>query len=346
MNNIKFVSIPGDGIGKEVMKEGIKVLEALVDVDYTTLELGAERYLRTGELITEDDKAVMQERKNILFGAIGDPRVQPGVLENGILLEMRFHFDQYINLRPIVALNDRYVPLKWKKKEDINFTVVRENTEGSYYGGGGILKRGGKEVAAVQEMLYTREGVERVVRFAFELALERKKKVALVDKCNVLTHGHKFWHNIFYEIAEQYPEVETQHYFVDAMAMEFIRAPERLDVVVTSNMFGDILTDLGAQIQGGLGMGASGNINPKGVSMYEPIHGSAPDIAGKGIANPVAMIMASALMLETNGLKEEAEKINRAVELALDEGMVTPDMGGKLKTHEVGDYIARKVHEI
>ncbi|CAB50257.1 3-isopropylmalate dehydrogenase [Pyrococcus abyssi] len=341
---LRIAVIPGDGIGKEVVAEGLKVLKKLEELSRVSFEFkeypfGAEHYLKTGE--TLPDWAIEEFKKfdAIYFGAIGDPRVKPGILERGILLKMRFELDLYVNLRPVKLYHPRLTPLKGKNKIDIVF--VRENTEGLYAGAGGFLRKGTPQEIAVQEMINTRFGVERVIRFAFEYAKRSgRKKVTLVDKANVLTYAHDLWERVFAEVSQEY-DLETDHYYVDAMAMKMIRSPESFDVVVTPNMFGDILTDLGAEIVGGLGIAASGNINPETTGMFEPVHGSAPDIAGKRIANPLAAILSASMMLEYLNLEKESKWIEEAVKRAIAENKVTPDMNGNLKTYEVGDWVVK-----
>ncbi|ADL11762.1 3-isopropylmalate dehydrogenase [Acetohalobium arabaticum] len=343
----KIAVIPGDGIGPEVTEEGIKVLEALaadseLEFEFEYFNLGADHYLETGELVTDEVKEELAQFDAIYLGAVGDPRVEPGVLEKGILLDLRFTFDQYINLRPIKLLNEDFTPLKDKAGGDIDFTVVRENTEGLYAGFGGVLKKDTPDEVATQEMVNTRKGVERVIRYAFDYVQDRDEvdKVTVCDKRNVLTYAHGLWQRAFDDVAKDYPEVEEDHMLVDAMTMKMVRNPEDFDVVVTCNMFGDIITDLGAEIQGGMGLAVSGNINPDGVSMFEPVHGSAPDIAGEDIANPTAAILAAAMMVEVLGHAEEADRIETAVQQALTDNKTTSDMGGDLSTAEAGDYIS------
>ncbi|MBM7624030.1 3-isopropylmalate dehydrogenase [Sporohalobacter salinus] len=343
----KIAVIPGDGIGPEVTAEGVKVLEALaadskLDFEFEYFNLGADHYLETGELLTDEVKEELAQFDAIYLGAVGDPRVKPGILEKGILLDLRFTFDQYINLRPIKLLSEEFTPLKNKTGEDIDFTVVRENTEGLYSGFGGVLKKDTSDEVATQEMINTRKGVERVIRYAFDYVQDRDEvdKVTVCDKRNVLTYAHGLWQRVFDDVVKDYPEVESDHMLVDAMTMKMVRAPEDFDVVVTCNMFGDIITDLGAELQGGMGLAVSGNINPEGVSMFEPVHGSAPDIAGENIANPTAAILAAAMMVEVLGHKEESKRIETAIQQALINNETTPDMGGDLSTMEAGDHIS------
>ncbi|UYZ40541.1 MAG: isocitrate/isopropylmalate dehydrogenase family protein [Candidatus Methanospirare jalkutatii] len=391
----KIAVIPGDGVGPEVISEGRKVLDAVSEVENFEIEWwefphGAEHYLKTGELLGEETLKEIERCDAIYFGSIGDPRVPTGVLEQGILLTLRFYFDQFVNLRPVKLFEGVPTPLAGKRPEDIDFCVVRENTEDFYVGAGGRVKlanaskqraeRGAakgkgveRQVLEIKRSLYqlkfgleiegdadeiayqigvlSRKGCERVIRFAFEFARARRggesagrKKVTSVDKANVLTHAYGFWREIFSEIAKEYPEIETEFAFVDAVAMWFVKNPENFDVVVTPNMFGDILTDLGAMIQGGLGLAPGANINPEGVSMFEPIHGSAPKYAGKGIANPIATIWAGSLMLEYLGERRAAEIVLKAISEVLRERKVlTPDLGGSSKTSDVGDEIVKKV---
>ncbi|PNR89027.1 3-isopropylmalate dehydrogenase [Petrotoga sp. 9T1HF07.CasAA.8.2] len=338
--------LPGDGIGKEVINEGLKILNFMeekysLNFKFEEFDVGAERYLKYGELIPDSLLKRLETFDAIYLGAVGDPRVPAGVLEHGILLKLRFYFDQYVNLRPIKLLNDRFSPLKKKGINEINFTVIRENTEGLYAGIGGILKKDTQDEVAIQEMISTRKGVERIIRYAFEYAKNLNGKLTLCDKSNVLTYSHGLWLRVFEELKKEYPDVQTDHYYVDAITMKMVRNPEIFDVIVTCNMFGDIITDLGAELQGGMGLAASGNINPNSVSMFEPVHGSAPDIAGKGIANPIAAILAAAMMLEYFGRKDLAEKVEGAIKTSIDENLLSQDMGGNLSTSEVGDEIVK-----
>lgn len=368
----KIGVIPGDGIGPEVIREGRRVLDAVSEIEnfeinWTEYPLGADHYLSSGELISEDTLKEIEENDAIYFGCIGDPRVETGILEKGILLAIRFYFDQYVNLRPVRLFEGVHTPLAEKSPEDINFSVVRENTEDFYVGIGGKVKGKKSEKLEIVRSLYnikfgldiesdadelayqigvvTREGCERVMRFTFELAkAKRKKKVTSVDKANVLTHGYGFWRMIFEEVAKGYPDVETESNFVDAMCMWLVKSPEWYQVIVTPNMFGDIITDLGAMIQGGLGLASGANINPHGVSMFEPIHGSAPKYKGREVANPIATIWAGAMLLETIGEKRASDRVLEAIEAVLREGKVrTYDLGGNSKTSEVGDAIVREI---
>ena len=369
--------IPGDGIGPEIIREGKKVVEAVskifaIDINWIEFPFGAEHYLRTGELLPDSALKEIEDMDAIYFGAIGDPRVKPGVLEKEILLKIRFYFDQYINLRPIRLYKGVPCPLKDKNPEDINFYVVRENTEDFYIGMGGrfkarvnqdhleVLRKLYKakiqvdfnleqeEEMAYQIGLISRPGAQRVIKYAFELAKKKNlKRVTSVDKANVLTNIYGLWRDIFEEVSSHYPDIETEFSFVDAITMWFVRKPEWFKVVVVPNMFGDIITDLGAMIQGGLGIAAGGNINPEGVSMFEPVHGSAPDIAGKNISNPIATILSGVMMLDHLGEIKAAQAIENAVEKVLSEGKVrSHDLGGNSSTIEVGDEVVRKLKEI
>lgn len=339
----KIAVIPGDGIGRETVTEALKVMDALsLPLQFDEFPFGAEYYLKTGKTLEDDDLEELKNFDAILLGAVGDPRVKPGILERGILLKLRFHFNMYVNLRPAKLLDARFTPLK--NKRDIDIVFVRENTEGLYAGSGGFLHKNTEYEVAIQEMINTRRGVERIVRFAMEYARKKgRKKVTLCDKSNVLTYAHDLWQRVFWELGKRYEDIKKDHEYVDALAMKLVRSPERFDVIVTPNMFGDILTDLAAELTGGLGLAASGNINPEGLSMFEPVHGSAPDIAGKGMANPMATVLAVSMLLDFLGFEREAKVIEHAVSTALREGFLTPDMGGDKRTEEVGDYLARLV---
>ncbi len=342
--------IPGDGIGPEVVREAVKVLDATASVggfklNYVYYPFGAQHYLDTGELLPEDALDRFRSHDAILLGAIGDPRVQPGVLERSILLAIRFGLDLYVNLRPVVLYSEHLCPIKGKKPEDVNFVVVRENTEDVYAGGGGILKRGTPHEVAIAEMVFTRHGVERVIRYAFELARKRngKKRVTLVDKANVIL-AHDLWTRTFAEVGEEYPDIEKDHAYVDACTMWFVKNPEWFDVIVTTNMFGDIITDLGAMIQGGMGIAASGNIHPGKVSMFEPIHGSSPKYAGKNVANPLGTIAAASMMLEYVGEEQGHRLVEKAIASLLSSGRIpSVDARSGLSTSQIGDMVADEV---
>ncbi len=343
----KIAVIAGDGTGPEVVKEGLKVLGAVsektgFDVDLTPYDLGGERYLKSNETVPD---SVVQELKGmnaIYLGAIGHPDVKPGILEKGILLRIRFELDQYINLRPVKLYPGVWTPLKDKGPEQIDLVVVRENTEGLYAGIGGIFKHGTPEEVALQVDLNTRKGVERCIRYAYELTKQReaKKKLTLCAKTNVLTYAHDLWARVFELVGKEYPEVAQDYCHVDALVMWLVKSPEVFDVIVTNNMFGDIVTDLGAMIQGGLGIAAGGNINPNGVSMFEPIGGSAPKYAGQGVINPLAAIAALGMMLDHLGERGAAQKIDEAIQ-SVTSTKLKSLAAGKMgySTSEVGDLV-------
>ncbi len=347
--NFSIAVLPGDGTGPEVVAEGIKVLEAVgakdgVKFDFHTYDFGGERYLRTGEVLPETASEELKKYDAIFLGAIGHPDVKPGVLEKGILLRLRFELDQYINLRPVKLYPGVETPLKDKKPEDIDFVVVRENTEGLYTGAGGFLRKGTPYEVAVQESINTRMGVERCLRYAFKYCEKRNrdKKLTLCGKTNVLTFAFDMWERTFYEVAKEFPGIKTDYAHVDATCMWMVKNPEWFDVVVTDNMFGDIITDLGAMIQGGMGIAAGGNINPEGVSMFEPIGGSAPKYTGKNIINPLAAISAAQMMIETLGLEASAARIEKAVVAATSKHLKSLAAGKMgMSTSEVGDLVAR-----
>ena len=344
----KIAVIPGDGTGPEVVREGLKVLEAVAGktgIKYETImyDVGGERYKKTGEVLP---KSVLEELRKvdaIYLGAIGHPDVKPGILEKGLLLELRFGLDQYINLRPVKLYPGVYTPLKDKGPEDIDFVVVRENTEGLYSGSGGALKKGTPDEVAVQTSINTRKGVERCHRYAFEYTRKRKKKntLTLVGKTNVLTHAFDLWERAFHEVGEKdYPDIKRDYAHVDATCMWMVKNPEWFDVLVTDNMFGDIITDLGAMIQGGMGIAAGGNINPEGVSMFEPIGGSAPKYTGKNVINPLAAICAGGMMLEILGEQKAADMVEKAV-MKVTGTKLKSLAAGKMgySTTEVGDLV-------
>jgi 3-isopropylmalate dehydrogenase len=338
--------IPGDGIGTEVITEAVRTIEIARELFGFELSLdwfdwGAEKYLATGETLPEGALEMLRSRYDaILAGAFGDPRVKDNKHAADILLGMRFGLDLYINLRPIKLIDSRLCPLKEKGPEDVNFVVFRENTEGMYVFMGGNFKKGTAEEIAVQEEINTRRGVERIITAAFEHARAHgRKRVTMTDKSNVLTYGHDLWQRTFREVSSGYPDIESNHLYVDVLTMWMALDPARFDVIVTNNLFGDIITDLGAALQGGLGMAASGNINPGQVSLFEPVHGSAPQFAGKNISNPVAAILTAAMMLDYIGFTQPAQSIERAVEDAVRAGQTTKDIGGSLSTTEAGDAI-------
>ncbi|MGD2185504.1 MAG: 3-isopropylmalate dehydrogenase [Desulfobacterales bacterium] len=345
--NYEIAVIPGDGTGPEVVAEGIKVLETVAakcnfGFHFSTYDIGGERYLKTGETLSDELLESIGQKDAIYLGAIGHPEVKPGILEQGILLKTRFYLDQYINLRPVKLYEGVYTPIKNKLPEHVDFVVVRENTEGLYAGAGGCLKRGTADEVATQESINTRKGVERCIRYAFEYCQKRNKakKLTLCGKTNVLTYAFDLWERTFNEVAAEYPDVETDYAHVDALCMWMVKNPEWFDVIVTDNMFGDIITDLGAMVQGGMGIAAGANINPNGVSMFEPIGGSAPKYTGQQKINPVAAILAAQLMLETIGEQKAASFIEAGVEKVLREN-IKDVAAGKMgcTTHEVGDLV-------
>ena len=348
MAKYKIAVIPGDGTGPEVIREGVKVLEAAAsrfgfELDMTWYDYGGDRYLRTGEVLPEGAVEDLKQYRAIYLGAIGHPDVKPGILEKGILLSLRFALDQYVNLRPVILYPGVDTPLKDKGPEDIDFVVVRENTEGLYAGAGGVLKKGTPDEVAVQESINTRKGVERCIRFAFEYCRKRNKKnkLTLCGKTNVLTFAFDLRERVFYEVAEEYPEIKTDYAHVDATCMWMVKNPEWFDVIVTDNMFGDIITDLGAMIQGGMGIAAGGNINPDGVSMFEPIGGSAPKYTGKNMINPLAAICAGQMMLDYLGEADAAKAVEDAVKRAVSQDLESLSAGRMgLSTSEVGDLVA------
>ncbi len=343
--------IPGDGTGPEVVNEGLKVLKAVMQkekfkMDFTSYDLGGDRYLKTGEILPDSVLAEFRKFHAIFLGAIGHPDVKPGLLEQGILLKTRFTLDQYINLRPVKLYPGVDSPLKDKGPEHIDFVIVRENTEGLYTGAGGVLKRGTPDEVAVQESINTRKGVERCLRYAFQFCVKRNRarKLTMAAKTNVLNYASDLWMRVFQELAKEYPQVKTDYTHIDALCMWMVKNPEWYDVVVTDNLFGDIVTDLGAMIQGGLGIAAGGNINPDpgGVSMFEPMGGSAPKYTGKNVINPMAAISAAMMMLEHLGEKKAAERVEKAMMQVLAKhlkGMGAGEMGHS--TSEVGDLVVK-----
>ncbi len=349
----KIAVVPGDGTGPEVVAEGVKALKAASEkygfkYDLTYYDLGGERYLKTGETLPESVLAEFKKMDAIYLGAIGHPGVKAGILEKGILLRTRFELDQYINLRPVKLYPGVETPLKDKKPEDIDFVVVRENTEGAYGGAGGIFKKGTPDEIAIQEAIHTRKGVERCIRFAFDYCRKRnqKKKLTLCGKTNVLTYAFDLWERAFYEVAEEYEGIGTNYAHIDAICMWMVKNPELFDVIVTDNMFGDIITDLGAMIQGGMGIAAGGNINPKGVSMFEPMGGSAPKYTGMGVVSPLAAISACQMMLDYLGEEKAASGIERAIVRVVGKD-VKSLAAGKMgySTSQVGDLVVKYLTE-
>jgi 3-isopropylmalate dehydrogenase len=346
---MRIALIPGDGIGKDVTAEAVKVLKAIGErfgraFDLEHLPWSADYYLESGVTMPAGGYDELRGFDAIFIGALGDPRVPDNRHARDILLGTRFELDLYVNYRPVRLLDERLCPLKGRGPADIDFVVFRENTEGLYVGVGGRFKAGTEDEIAIQEELNTYKGVHRIVRHAFEFAKARGlTKVCMADKSNAMIDGHALWQRVFHELAAQYPGITATHYYIDALAMYMVIDPGQFQVIVTNNLFGDIITDLGATFQGGLGMAASGNLHPGKTSMFEPVHGSAPKFAGKNIANPIGAIASAALMLETLGLVEEAAAIDAAVLRAVRERQVTQDVGGTLGTTEAGDYIAKVV---
>ncbi len=349
----KIAVIPGDGTGPEVVAEGLKVLKAASEkFDFTYqlehYDLGGERYLKTRETLPDSVLRELKGMDAIYLGAIGHPKVKPGILEQGILLKIRFQLDQYINLRPVKLYPGVESPLKEKGPEHIDYVVVRENTEGAYIGAGGFLKKGTPDEIAIQEAIHTRKGVERCIRFAFEYCRKRnqKNKVTLCGKTNVLTYAFDLWERTFHEVAKEFENIETDYAHVDATCMWMVKNPEWFDVIVTDNMFGDIITDLAAMTQGGLGIAAGGNINPEGASMFEPMGGSAPKYTGKGVVSPLAAISACQLMLEVLGEGKAAKGIEEAIMKVVKED-VKNLTAGKMgyTTSEVGDLVVKYILE-
>ncbi len=350
----KLAVIPGDGTGPEVICEGLKVLDAIAQQKgfaYETqqFDFGGERYLKTGEILSDAEVEELRRYDAIYLGAVGHPDIAPGILEKGLLLKLRFDLDQYINLRPVKLYAGVDCPLKDKKPEDIDFVVVRENTEDLYVGVGGVMHKGTPDEIAVQESINTRKGVERCLRYAFDLtrARNKEKKLTLCAKTNVLTFAHDLWWRAFNEVGEEYPDVIRDYAHVDATCMWMVKNPEFFDVIVTTNMFGDIITDLGAMIQGGMGIAAGGNINPGGLSMFEPIGGSAPKYTGKGVINPLAAICALGMLLEALGEKEASATVENAV-MSVTANKLKSLSAGKMgySTSEVGDLVVEALANV
>lgn len=346
----KIAIIAGDGIGIDVTIEAVKVLRRANAKFNLKLELvefpyGAEHYLKPGVGLPPGQMEEFRKHYAAVYlGALGDPRIPDMRHGREILLGMRFDLDLYINLRPVKLLHERLCPLKEKTVKDVDFVVFRENTEGPYVNAGGILKKGTPDEVATQESYYTRKGVERIIRAAFEYAKSHgRTRVTMSDKSNVLRYGHDLWQRVFATVGEEYPAIEQDHFFVDALVMKMVKNPEHFQVVVTENMLGDIITDLGAMLQGGLGMAGSGNIHPGQTSLFEPVHGSAPYMAGKNKANPIAAILTVAMMLDYLGHRHAANAVETAVQKAVDENQVTGDIGGNLGTRECGDFVAGQI---
>jgi 3-isopropylmalate dehydrogenase len=344
---VRIAVIPGDGIGKDVTAEAVRVLGAVADASGRTIQLetlpwGADHYLDTGITIPDGGYAHLRDDFDaILLGALGDPRVPDNRHARDILLGARFELDLYVNYRPVRLLDDRLCPLKDRSRADVDFVVFRENTEGVYVGIGGRFKPGTQDEVAVQEEINTWKGVHRITRHAFEFArASGRTKLCMADKSNAMSQGHALWQRVFRELAAEFTDVEATHMYIDALAYQLVRDPRPFQVIVTNNLFGDIVTDLGGALQGGLGMAASGNIHPGRTSLFEPVHGSAPPLAGKNVANPMGAVLSAALLLETVGWIDEARAIEAAVEAALAAGQTTTDVGGRAGTREVGEWIA------
>jgi len=342
----RIAVVPGDGVGKEVIPNALDVLRASgAPLEFTNFDWGADRYLIDGTTIPPDGFEMLARDFDAIFvGALGDPRVATNIHAKEILLGMRFQMDLYANVRPVRLLDASLCPLKNAAPDDINFTVIRENTEGVYAGMGGNFKFGTPDEVATQEDINTRKGVERVIRYAFDYARANgRKRVMMSDKSNVMTYAGGLWQRVFKEVAQEFSDIATQHMYVDALCLQMVREPQSLDVIVTNNMFGDVLTDLAAALQGGLGMAASGNIHPGRTSMFEPVHGSAPPIAGKNVANPMGAILTGAMMLAHLGLAAESQRIEAAVLDAVRQKKTTADVGGTLGTRECAQWIAERV---
>jgi 3-isopropylmalate dehydrogenase len=353
----RIAVIAGDGIGKDVIPQAVRVIQAAgAPIELTSFDWGADRYLADGVAVPPDGFATLaRDFDAILVGAFGDPRVPSNIHAREILLGMRCQMDLYANVRPVRLLDASLCPLKGIEPRDLDFVVIRENTEGVYGDLGGVFKQGTPDEVAIQEDINTRKGVERIIRYAFEYCASNRKlddssrrRVLMCDKSNAMTHAGSLWQRVFKEVAVDYPKIETQHMYVDALAMQMVHDPRGFDVIVTNNMFGDIISDLAAGLQGGLGMAASGNLRPGKTSlgqigMFEPVHGSAPSIAGKNIANPFGAILTAAMMLAHLGMSGEAQKIEAAVLEAVQQKRTTPDIGGTLGTREVGEWVAERV---
>jgi 3-isopropylmalate dehydrogenase len=345
----RIAVIPGDGIGKEVTPEAVKVLRAVAaagkrGLEFVEFDWGADKYLREGVSLPDGAVEMLRDEfDGILFGALGDPRVSSNQHAADILLGLRFKLDLYVNARPVELLHERLTPLCDRKEKDIRIMVIRENTEGLYVGVGGFFKKGTADEIAVQEDVNSRKGVERIIRYAFEHARKNGlKRVCMSDKSNAMTFAHDLWQRVFKEVRGEFAEIESRHLYIDTLAMEIVRDPRQFDVIVTCNLFGDIISDLGAQLAGGLGLAPSGNIHPGRTSLFEPVHGSAPNIAGKGIANPLGSVLAARMLLEFLGWKTEAAAVHSGVQEALFKNYLTPDLGGTKTTVEVGDLFAER----
>ncbi len=342
----KIAVIAGDGIGKEVIPAAIDVLQASgAPLGFTDFDWSADRYLKDGTTIPSDGFTMLaRDFDAILVGALGDPRVPTNIHAKEILLGMRFKMDLYANVRPVKLLHESLCPLKGRRPEDVDFVVVRENTEGPYMDSGGILKKDTLDEVAIQEEFHTRKGVERIIHFAFDLAQKQgRKTVLMADKSNAMTISGGLWQRVFKLVAAEFPDIQTHHMYIDALCMQLVRDPKQFDVIVTNNIFGDIVTDLAAALQGGLGMAGSANIHPGRTSMFEPVHGSAPPYAGKDIANPIGAITSASMMLDHLGFTQEAARINAAVLTAVEQKQTTLDIGGTLGTKASAGWIAERV---
>ena len=348
----KIAIIPGDGIGVDVTTEAVKVLEIFkqkkkIPIELNFFDYGAEKYLTTGISMPDEQIEEFKQKYHAIFiGALGDPRIPDMAHARDILLGTRFKLDLFVNYRPVRLIDPKLCPLKDKTIEDVNFVVFRENTEGMYVGVGGHLKKNSDEEVAIQTSVNTYKGVERIIRYAFEFAKEHGlNKVTMSDKSNALRFEGDLWQRVFESVGNEYPDIESQHLFIDALVMQLVKRPEQFQVIVTSNMFGDIVTDLGGQLQGGLGIAASGNLAPGRVSMFEPVHGSAPKYAGQNIANPIAAILSMQLLLEYLGFMDEGKLIADAVYTAVSSNKTTRDLGGNLGTVEAGDFICEQIRK-
>ncbi|HSS61804.1 MAG TPA: 3-isopropylmalate dehydrogenase [Candidatus Limnocylindrales bacterium] len=338
----KIAVLPCDGAGKEVVPEAIKVLKAAgADYDFQEYDVNADQYMRTGEPIPAATWKELEKADSILFGAVGDPRVNDAAYLAGVLLRLRFELDLYVNLRPARLYDDRLSPLRREDRRGIDLLIVRENTEGLYVGMGGRFKKGTVQEVAIQEDLNTYVGVTRIIEYAFQTA---KREVVMVDKSNAMTHAGALWQQQWKVVAAKHPDIKTRHLYVDAAAMQLVRDPTQFDVIVTGNLFGDILSDLTAELIGGMGIAPSGNINPETRrGLFEPVHGTAPDIAGRGVVNPIGAILSASMMVRHLGQTEMANAIEGAVESAIRAGECTRDLGGSLSTRQVGDAVARRL---
>jgi 3-isopropylmalate dehydrogenase len=351
MSQKRIAVVPGDGIGIDVTAEVVKVIQACADatgrsVDLTHYDYGAEKYLKTGISMPAGGYEDLASYDAIFMGAFGDPRIPDMRHAADILLGTRFMLDLYVNYRPVVLFDERLCPLKGIRAGDIDIAIFRENTEGLYVGMGGNFKKNSPDEIAIQEDVNTRKGVQRIIEYAFDFAVRNgRKKVCMSDKSNVLTYGHDLWQRVFKEVSAKYPQIQSSHMYVDALSMQLIKDPKAFDVIVTCNMFGDIITDIGAQLQGGLGMAASANINPKGAAMFEPVHGSAPKYAGKDVANPFGAVLTAQLMYQHLQMSDEAEMVEAAIKAAISENRTTPDLGGSLGTRAVGDYLCQVIRK-